>query len=116
MSKVDLSKATARPWQLHSERPGEFVAGNFLYLPTCPGKGEPEEVWQANAALIVQAVNSFEALREALQACQQLFAKDHALDHFDWGKAFLRAEDIQELNELPGQIRLALKLAEEEKT
>lgn len=45
---------------------------------------------------------------DALEAALALHSKDHALDRFDWGKSFLRAEDIQELNELPGQITKAI--------
>ncbi len=45
-----------------------------------------------------------------LTACLQLFDDGHALSRFDWGKSFLRAEDIRELNELPGTIREALKV------
>lgn len=38
---------------------------------------------------------------EALKAAYALFDKDHALSRFDWGKSFLRAQDIRELNETP---------------
>lgn len=48
----------------------------------------------------------------ALKECLALFDKDHAIDRFDWGKSALRAEDIRELNELPGKIRAALRKAE----
>lgn len=49
---------------------------------------------------------------KVLNDCLLLFAKDHALDHFDWGKSFLRAQDIQELNDLPFKIRKAIDKAE----
>jgi hypothetical protein len=48
---------------------------------------------------------------EALEKALALHSKGHALDHFDWGKSFLSAEDIQELNELPFILAAALKLA-----
>lgn len=47
----------------------------------------------------------------ALEAAIALGDKDHALADFDWGKSCLRAEDIRELNELPGQLRRALSTA-----
>jgi len=61
----------------------------------------------ANARLILAA-------GELLAACQLalgLFQKDHALDHFDWGKSALRAEDIRELNELALTLREAITKA-----
>lgn len=63
----------------------------------CP----PLEEAKANARLIAAAPDLLEACRTALA----LFADDHALSRFDWGKAFLRAEDIRELNELPGLLK-----------
>lgn len=50
-----------------------------------------------------------EKLEEACRAALDLFADDHALSRFDWGKAFLRARDIQELNELPQKLRKAIE-------
>lgn len=54
---------------------------------------------------------------DLLEACKEalaLFAKDHAIDRFDWGKSGLRAQDIRELNELPGKLRRAIAKAERE--
>jgi hypothetical protein len=51
-------------------------------------------------------------LLSTLKECLELFAKDHAIDHFDWGKSFLRAQDIAELNELPLKIRAVIAKAE----
>lgn len=48
---------------------------------------------------------------DVLGDCLLLFAKDHAIDRFDWGKSFLRAQDIRELNELPGRIRATIQKA-----
>jgi hypothetical protein len=47
----------------------------------------------------------------ALEASLALFDKGHALSRFNWGESGLRAEDIRELNELPGKIRSALVVA-----
>ena len=51
-------------------------------------------------------------LVSAVKAGLLLFAKDHAIDRFDWGKSGLRAQDIRELNELPGILRAAILKAE----
>lgn len=63
---------------------------------------------EANARLIAAAPD----LLDALRACLLFFSDGHALSRFDWGKAFLRAEDIRELNELPGVISKAIAAAE----
>ena len=47
-----------------------------------------------------------------LKECLSLFDKDHAIDRFDWGKSFLRAQDLRELNELPGKITKAINIME----
>jgi hypothetical protein len=62
---------------------------------------------KANGDLIAAAPE----LYEALEICLLLFAKDHAIDRFDWGKSGLRAEDIRELNEVPLKIRAAMAKA-----
>ncbi len=41
----------------------------------------------------------------ALKRCLEIFGDGKALSRFDWGRSFLRAEDIRELNELPGALR-----------
>ena len=48
----------------------------------------------------------------ALKAALDLFAEGHAIDRFDWGKSFLQADNIRELNELPGQLRAAIATCE----
>ena len=53
-------------------------------------------------------------IMEALEAASALFKKGHALDHFDWGKSFLNAADIRELNELPFQLKAAIAKARED--
>jgi hypothetical protein len=81
-----------------------------MELTHCPKCGEPFDLvpccrWHQtrNDELLV-----------ALKAAQMLFAKDPALDRFDWGKSFLRAQDIRELNELPFTINRAIAKAEEQ--
>ena len=49
---------------------------------------------------------------ETLKHCLELFGEGHALSRFNWGASFLRAEDIRELNELPGAIADVIKRAE----
>jgi len=51
-------------------------------------------------------------ITDTLKDCLSLFQKDHALDRFNWGASALRAQDIRELNELPGKIREAIGIAE----
>ena len=69
---VDLSKATPRPWSFYMDEDGVDLSVRKR-LDTGVSKticSKPDgirfEVWQHDAALIVQAVNSFDALREAL--------------------------------------------------
>lgn len=50
-------------------------------------------------------------LAAALEKAAALFAKDHAIDHFNWGASGLTAENVRELNETPLAIRAALKKA-----
>ena len=52
----------------------------------------------------------YSALESACKLALALFAKDHAIDRFDWGNSCLRAQDIRELNETPLRIREALVL------
>ena len=63
---------------------------------------------EANARLIAAAPDLLEACKLALD----LFAKGHAIDSFDWGRSILKAENIRELNETPGKLRLAIEKAE----
>ena len=68
----------------------------------------PEAECKANARLIAAAPE----LLDALKAMLALFDKNHALSRFDWGESSLRAEDIRELNELPGLAHRAVAKAE----
>lgn len=69
-SKVDLSKATARPWQVTVEHDEEYDPWRIEILTQDVLQCDSQEQAIANAALIVQAVNSFEAMREALIKAQ----------------------------------------------
>lgn len=66
-----------------------------------------DDAAEGNAILMASAP----VMLKALQAAAALFDKGHALSRFDWGGSCLRAEDIRELNELPGQIREAIQKA-----
>ena len=62
---------------------------------------------EANARLIAAAPE----ILEALEACKAIFANGHAIAAFNWGASALSAENICELNEVPGKIHSALKKA-----
>ena len=64
---------------------------------------------EANAAFITRACNAHEALVKALTRADQL--NSYALGKFDWGRSPLDAKAIALLNEVPGEVRVALKLA-----
>lgn len=66
-----------------------------------------DDAAEGNAILMASAP----IMLKALQAAAALFEKGHAISRFDWGKSCLRAEDIRELNELPGQIQAAIQKA-----
>ena len=80
--KVDLSKATPRPWRVSSFVPWYIIPGDEG-MPVCSlaefnENGTVEHIFpdedaeqaRNNAALIVQAVNSFDAMREALELAE----------------------------------------------
>ena len=62
-----------------------------------------------NAAFIVRACNSHGMLVKALKRANQL--NSYALDKFNWGRSSLDAKAIALLNEVPGEVRAALKIA-----
>lgn len=79
----DLS--TPRPWNFDPIKPhkmrsyapqwGSVGSKSIAYIR--PGVGSmTTEVWAANKALIVQAVNSYEDLVAALEAWRSMFAPD----------------------------------------
>ena len=58
---MDTSKATQRPWHAHFNNV-RFKAGSLDgHIAYCEARGTVEDY--ANAALIVEAVNSYDALR-----------------------------------------------------
>jgi hypothetical protein len=72
---TDFSKATPRPWTAHGPIVFMYDEGGFD-LRNCP---EPE----ANAALIVEAVNSYEAQADLIKELVDALAKIEALA-VDW--------------------------------
>jgi hypothetical protein len=99
---MDTSKATPRPWNLHRAYDGalmhvesgvegvpdwdsaylviskgdRFIAHVNMRTPNGMGwpDVETEEEMRSNAALILRAVNSFDALVEALKGCEELLS------------------------------------------
>ena len=69
-------------------------------------------MWIDGAASRMVSKGSGMTVLETLRECLALFAPGHALDNFNWGASCLRAQDIQELNELPGKIREAINKIE----
>jgi len=78
-----------------------------MELTHCPKCGEPFDILPCSRS----HKNHNDELLAACKAALALFSKNHALDRFDWGKSFLRAEDIRELNELPFQLQKAITKA-----
>lgn len=68
-----IEKATARPWQAIKMPSGNWnIYGNFkenTYRPFVLTVYSAEVDDEANAELIVRAVNSFEAMRDVLKEC-----------------------------------------------
>lgn len=64
----------------------------------------------AEARPIIDKLNSYDALVKALQRAERLI--NQALPKFDWGKSALDANAIALLNEVPGDVARALKLAQ----
>lgn len=56
-------------------------------------------------------VASHAELLETCKAALDLFATGHAIDSFNWGASILKAENIRELNELPGLLRRSIQKA-----
>lgn len=104
-----------RPWTPTSIKifvkrfPHEQQSSFVVELPDgCPVKVIDGIHIQLVASESQQIRNASSELYEALKKCWALFLPDHAISRFNWGKSALRAEDIRELNELPGLIRAAL--------
>ena len=95
MSKVDISKATPRPWTTDmGNNVWSCVYKGTLIAEMAPG--HDHEVEDANAELIVRAVNSHDAM---LTSLKELLARDPGL----WTPAIERA-------------RAAIRIAEGEGT
>lgn len=90
MSEADISKATARPWRVAEDDVAEIYSPVGGMVADCYGE------MAANAALIVLAVNSYDAM---LAALHELLARDTGL----WTPAIERA-------------RAAIRIAEGEET
>lgn len=110
---VDESQATAtaRPWAAE----GRFITANDRIIAEILLLPEPLLPQKANAALIVQAVNSFDVLRDALAyAIVNAVANgaDWSRDIREWAEK--HHEPQRHLNKSGGDIvRAALKLTEE---
>ena len=118
------AKHTPGPWQISrdkrtifaaTEGAGVLIRGVEQTIPQIAhiignGFGATLQEQEANARLIAAAPELLEAAKAALA----LFDKNHALSRFNWGTSGLRAEDIRELNELPGRIHAAIGKAEQE--
>lgn len=90
---------TPTPWKLHdqwlfSETGPLAIAGGYQDWVTAPGGSKYEE-WMANAAFIVEAVNSHELLKQKLE-----FAE------FEWNRATdgMKERDTR-IKELEGALR-----------
>ena len=68
-----------------------------------------------NGYTVVELCPKHAAVDDLLEACKEMlemFDDGHCMSRFDWGKSFLRAEDIRELNEKPLRARSAIAKAE----
>lgn len=57
---------------------------------------------------LATAEERIRVLTEAVMAAAGMFQKGHCLEHFNWGASALTADDIRELNEVPGKLSAAL--------
>lgn len=104
MERVSMEKATARPWDCNttSKRDGfkyRFISSGAREIARIQVNSEVDE---ANAAVIVRAVNSHEALIEALE----MFA-----DMVDDDKILTTTENREELIQALTMANEALRLA-----
>ena len=94
MSKVDISKATPRPWIVEGTlvyaleqdgwRGGKPAMRNRFSASMARGPATPDAELEANAELVVRAVNSHDAM---LASLKELLARDPGL----WTPALERA-------------------------
>lgn len=111
MPKTANLKHTPGPWHRNiqpAKKYNTIFAGRNTHVCHLTVTSLTDEEVEGNCNLITAAPELLIALKAALA----LFDKDHAINHFNWGASVLRAEDIRELNELPGQLRKAIAKAE----
>ena len=88
---------------------------SITYGTACEKQGWSVHSDTATATIVIKPCalhDAAPAMLATLKHCLAFFAKDHALDHFNWGMSALRAEDIRELNELPLEIQATIAKAE----
>lgn len=111
---TDLSQATPRPWEaLSPDETDMFVpiigsnlgglVGGAMLWPTEVDASDFDRA-KANAALIVRAVNSFEAMREALARLLAYAEEMHRAANPEWSGEVFEDSDF-------GLARRALALA-----
>lgn len=88
---TDTSKATPRPWKVEPHEdddgvhPGRWVKSVDGRTIAVSIYGHSGEEIVANAALIVKAVNAYDAMRGALETAQAYLHQQHNVH--DWGPA-----------------------------
>lgn len=84
-----MDKSTPRPWKRNEHR-GDLRGANGdavrIYDMGIGFAMTPDTIAAANAALIVQAVNSFDALVEALKSADASFAQLHKINRLPAGE------------------------------
>lgn len=87
-----MDKSTARPWHTSSAYKLDSLDGNGLWEASIWDqdgvtvgifRATTKEVAEANAALIVKAVNEYDALCKVSEAAQKFVEIGHALNHED---------------------------------
>jgi hypothetical protein len=114
----ETAKTTPTPWEVERHANGcIFITGLHarrgdiadLYHKADDGNIITKDNAWANAALIVTAVNAFEPMKAALEACLEL------IDDMSRFAGSMALEDYKLFNEAPLKARAALRLAEGEK-
>lgn len=99
MSEADISKATARPWQVEPQAVRHPKGPTIAWCPTGVTLGAGIRIDHteatANAELIARAVNSYDAM---LVALQELVARDAGLSTpaLDRARAAIRLAEGKE--------------------
>lgn len=110
-NKLGSNGHTPGPWHRNippASKYNTIFAGRNTHVCSLDRAGKSESEIEANAYLIAAAPDLLAALRLALA----LFDKGHAIDAFNWGASCLSADNIRELNELPGVLRKVIEAAE----